>query len=108
VHRGRPVQVDPIKPILKPPGTKRLKLKYDKLLSNVAFNFNLRRYTVAQKEARETGCTARQGLTLVHFSAQLEPCLTHKNTLYTLNTPLTRATQPLRAPAIPYEGLKLS
>jgi len=31
------------------------------------------------------GC--RQELTLVHFSAQLEPCLTHKNTLHTLNTP---------------------
>jgi len=29
----------------------------------------------------------RQGLTLVHFSAQLEPCLTHENTLHTLNTP---------------------
>jgi hypothetical protein len=29
---------------LKAPGTKRLKLKYDKLLSNVAFRFNLRRY----------------------------------------------------------------
>jgi preprotein translocase subunit Sec63 len=28
-----------------------------------------------------------QGLTLVHFSAQLEPCLTHKNTLHTINTP---------------------
>jgi hypothetical protein len=28
----------------------------------------------------------RQGLTLVHFSAQLEPCLTHKNTLHILNT----------------------
>jgi hypothetical protein len=28
-----------------------------------------------------------QGLTLVHFSAQLEPCLTHKATLHTLNTP---------------------
>jgi hypothetical protein len=28
-----------------------------------------------------------QGLTLVHFSAQLEPCLTHKNTLHTLHTP---------------------
>jgi hypothetical protein len=30
---------------------------------------------------------SHQGLTLVHFSAQLEPCLTHKNTLQTLNTP---------------------
>jgi len=39
------VQVDPTKPKLKPPGTKRLKLKCDKLLSNFAFNFNLRRYT---------------------------------------------------------------
>ena len=28
-----------------------------------------------------------QGLTLVHFSAQLEPCLSHKPTLHTLNTP---------------------
>ena len=29
----------------------------------------------------------RQGLTLVHFSAQLELCLSHENTLHTLNTP---------------------
>jgi hypothetical protein len=28
-----------------------------------------------------------QGLTLVYFPAQLEPCLTHKSTLHTLNTP---------------------
>ena len=49
-----------------------------------------------------------QGLTLVHFSAQPEPCLTQGNTLHTLNTPLTRATQPLRAPPIPYKALKLS
>jgi len=31
--------------------------------------------------------TSSQGLTLVHFSAQLEPCLTQENTLHTLNTP---------------------
>jgi len=30
---------------------------------------------------------SRQGLTLVHFSAQLEQCLTQENTLHTLNTP---------------------
>jgi len=30
---------------------------------------------------------AGQGLTLVHFSAQLEPCLTQESTLHTLNTP---------------------
>jgi len=29
---------------LKPPGTKRLKLKYDNVISSFAFNFNLRRY----------------------------------------------------------------
>jgi len=38
------VQVDPIKPTLKAPGTKRLKLEYDVLLSNLAFKFILRRY----------------------------------------------------------------
>jgi hypothetical protein len=38
------VQVDPIKPTLKAPGTKRLKLKYAVTLSNLGFKFNLRRY----------------------------------------------------------------
>ena len=54
---------------------------------------------------------ADQGLTLVHFSAQLEPCLTQENTLHILHTPttpLTRATQPLGAPPILYKALKLS
>ena len=37
------MQVDPIKPTLKAPGTKRLKLKCDKSLSKFAFKFNLRR-----------------------------------------------------------------
>jgi len=32
-----------MKPVLKAPGTKRLKPKYDELLLNVAFKFNLRR-----------------------------------------------------------------
>jgi len=45
--RGREVQVESIKPPLKAPGTKRLKLTYDKLLSNFAFSFNLRRCTAA-------------------------------------------------------------
>jgi len=40
------VQVDPIKPTLKEPGSKRLKLKYDGPLSNFGFNFSLRRYIV--------------------------------------------------------------
>jgi hypothetical protein len=41
------VQVDPIKPTLKAPIIERLKEKYDSLLSNFAFNFNLRRYPAA-------------------------------------------------------------
>jgi TPR repeat protein len=47
-HLGKAVQVDPIKPTLKAPGTKRLKPKYDQPLSSIAFNFNLRRYTWAR------------------------------------------------------------
>ena len=38
------MQVDPIKPTLKAPGSIPLKLEHEKLLSNFAFNFNLRRY----------------------------------------------------------------
>jgi len=49
-----------------------------------------------------------EGLTLVHYSARLEPYLSQENPLHTLNTPLTRATQSLRAPPIPYKALKLS
>ena len=54
---------------------------------------------------------AGRGLTLVHLSAQLEPCLTTKNALHTRtppNTPSTRATQPQRAPPIPNKPLTLS
>jgi len=40
---GRAVQVDPIKPRLKLPGTKRLKLNCDGPLSNFAVKFKLRR-----------------------------------------------------------------
>ena len=42
------MQVAPIKPTLKAPGTKRLKLKYDKLLSSFAFKFSLRRCSAAR------------------------------------------------------------
>ena len=41
---GRVVQANPIKPKLKAPGSKRLKLQYDELHSSIAFKFNLRRY----------------------------------------------------------------
>ena len=43
VH-GRKVQVDPIKAMLKAPGSERLILKHDQLVSNFAFHSNLRRY----------------------------------------------------------------
>jgi len=49
------VQVDPIKPTLKTPGTKRSKLKYDRPLSSFAFKFNLRRYNKATSNI----CTAQ-------------------------------------------------
>ena len=41
------MQVEPMKPTLQPPGTKRLKLKYDQLLKfclHFAFKFKLCRY----------------------------------------------------------------
>ena len=41
----------------------------------------------------------KQGRTLFHFSAQLEPCLTHKNTLHTINmgyTIPTRDPKPIK------------
>jgi hypothetical protein len=40
-----------VKPKLKAPGTKRLKLKYDEPLSNFAFKFNLRRYIKVMDES---------------------------------------------------------
>jgi hypothetical protein len=41
------------------------------MLSTASFNFNLRRYNLDFD-------AERQGLTLVHISAQLEPCLSLK------------------------------
>jgi len=46
------VQVDPIKPALEAPRSKRLTLEYDELLSSFAFKFNLRRYTKCLGAAR--------------------------------------------------------
>jgi len=48
-----------MKPTLIAPGSKRLKLKYDKLLSNLAFNFNLRRYIKVWFMAPEFAGVAR-------------------------------------------------
>ena len=43
------MHVDPMNPMLKPPGSKRLKLNCDTLLSSFAFKFNLRRYAEARR-----------------------------------------------------------
>jgi hypothetical protein len=40
-----------MKPMLKAPGTQRLKLRYDETPFNFAFKLNLRRYTAGSKEA---------------------------------------------------------
>ena len=48
---GGAVQVDPMRPTLKPPGAKRLILEYDELLANFAFKFNLHRYSMGAGSA---------------------------------------------------------
>ena len=63
------MQVDPLKPTLKAPGTKHLKLKYDKRLLSFAFKFNLRRYSQAQeRELMKQYEVGRRRLTLSHPS----------------------------------------
>ena len=47
------VQVDPIKPTLKAPGTQRLKPYYGEPPSNFAFKFNLRHYNEGEEEEEE-------------------------------------------------------
>jgi len=75
-RHGKAMQLDPIKPPLKAPGNKRLKLNYDKVLSSFAFKINLRRYITGDKidEVFIGSCMTNigQGLTLVQFSAQLK------------------------------------
>ena len=80
------MQADPIKPTLKAPGMKLLKLRYDKPPSNFAFKINLRRYMKdsLRNNRMSMMISAGQGLTLVHSSAQSEPFLTQ---IHTLNTP---------------------
>ena len=51
---GRAVQLDSMKPMLKAPGYKRSKLRYDELLASFAFKFNMRRYIRATTYRRPT------------------------------------------------------
>ena len=66
--RGEAVQVDPITSTLKAPGTERLKLKYEELLTNYGFKFTLRRCIVAHESVRETvnfTCDARRAISAI-------------------------------------------
>ena len=56
------MQVDPIKPKLKSPGTKSLTLNSVVLLSNFAFEFNLRRYNEVEGDARQRGVSSSGGV----------------------------------------------
>jgi len=67
--QGRAAQLDPIKPTLKAPGIKLLKLKYDKPLSNFTFKFNLRRYS----KVEGAGVLRRALLRLVVRRCRLTP-----------------------------------
>jgi hypothetical protein len=58
---GMAVQVNPMKPTLKAPGAKRLKLNYVELLSNFAFNFNLSRYNVVISLTVKKGSSVKAG-----------------------------------------------
>jgi hypothetical protein len=55
------VQVDSIKPTLKAPGAKHLKLKHDEPLTTLAFNFNLRRYTMGPAAGQPKFITLKVG-----------------------------------------------
>ena len=52
-----------MKPTLKAPGSKRLKLEHEKLLSNFAFNFNWRRYTPVLPSATQRTPPASRSVT---------------------------------------------
>ena len=65
------MQVDPVKPKLKAPGTKRLKLDHDTMLSNFAFNSSLRRYAVDFDDLLSAAVVGRCRSTL--SSPHLEP-----------------------------------
>jgi len=65
------VQVDPIKPTFKAPGTKLLvELQNDEQLSSLAFNLNLRRYMMDLRAA-----AAAHGCVMMAAGAYTRPLL---------------------------------
>ena len=79
-HRCKVGQVDPIKPNLKPPGTKRLKLKCDILPSTSAFKFNLRRYSKVLGASRLAARPYTSPLSQLNLSSRV-PVTTRLNPL---------------------------
>jgi hypothetical protein len=57
-----------MKPVLKVPGTQRLKVKYEELLSSFAFSSNLRRYTAVERVQSLLDCWGTAA------TRQAEPC----------------------------------
>ena len=64
-HRGRAVQIVPMKPMLIAPGTKRSKLLCDEPPSSFAFVFNLHRYIEAGR-SHSVGTLVEAAVFLVH------------------------------------------
>ena len=55
------MQVDRIKPTLKAPKSKLLKLEHEKVHSNCAFKFNLRRSTEGDQQEEDADPSPRYG-----------------------------------------------
>ena len=70
-ERGRAVQVDPIRPTLNAPGTKRLKLKHDGPLSNFVLKTNLRRFNEGLSEGA-VAAAAELGAAIAAAASSIE------------------------------------
>jgi hypothetical protein len=92
-----------MKPKLKPPGTKRLKVRCDVLLSTSAFKFNLRRYIkLMRKQQQEQSTLSTAGAyTRSLFSSTSAVSDTQKHPTHRkhpLTPPYTGYTIPTRTP----------
>ena len=90
------VQVDPIKPMLKAPATKRLKLEYDELLSNVAFKSNLRHY-IEERGAATLGLA--RGLFRTSTQPMSNPRNNHSSALSVICVPISVLVLVVNGPA---------
>ena len=90
------MQVDPIKPRLKLPGTKRLKLKCDEPFSRFAFKFKLRRYNSATTELFYF-CHIHKFM-VGRCSLKIYPISMWEMTVSILSSPILSAHIPYRYP----------